>query len=614
MVKRSRLRSDRRGKGRLFFVLALTVIILFMGRYFFSRGHGEPEVQETNRIFQDSLLSDRGVIYDRNFQKLAVTTDKVSVYVNVRDVEENEVAEKVAPLLRAPSALLRQTIHDAQFKAWLARNISREEEEKIIALGIPGLFSLWEKVRYYPQQKRAAHLIGYVGKNTGLSGVEYYYNALLNHYGDELAALVGDEVENVKGVKKSLTLTVDLHIQQYIETILQDFAAIEPDGKYIALFVELTTGAVIAVGHYPSFNPNSFNEEDSDALEKIMVHRDVLKNLLVEPIAVPSEMKKLMRDVSLLSEVDRKGSEGLPWSVVGEGRNNHLQQTFFKSIGLYEPVTVDWIKQLDEQGLSAKKIGSTKDNFAFESIPAVTTPLHLVRLLACILTGKIPPLHVVDVVTDRDGRSFQVSAEKKELLIPAHMIEEVRKMMRNFPIVERGLYAMFEMESTGVARRGNYSSFERNRMYFNWYPKEKPRLMFFAFAELPSVSVARKKMKGLDMESVVSQHMMSMITRQGVFRSLVDSVEIEEKEQETFTDTRVVGQGFSSPDDQLRQTVLRMPDVRKMNLRKSLQQLEELRLDIRVQGTGTVVEQNPLPGTEVKQGDVCTLILQSYQG
>ncbi len=614
MVKRSRLRIDRRGKGRLLFVLALTVILLLMGHSFFNsfQGNDKPVVQEENRIFQDSLLNDRGIIYDRNFKKLAVTKDKVSVYVNVRDIEKHEVVERLAPVLKAQPEMLMQTIQDAQFKAWLARNISREEEKKVIAMGIPGLFSFWEKVRYYPQQKTAAHLIGYVGKSTGLSGVEYFYNNLLNHHGEDLAVLVGDEVDNPKGVKKSITLTIDLHLQQVVESILQEFAVIQPEGKYTALFIEIDTGAIIAAGHYPSFNPNSFNEEDPDALEKILVDRDVLNNLLVTPISIPYQMKKMMWDVSVQSGLDGDEEHRIPWCLLHEEKSDISQQKFIRNFKLTEPVKVDWIKQLDENRLSLIKKHGIAGKFEYEYIPEVTTPLHLVQVLAAILTGEIPSLHVVNIVTDKDGRSFKTRAKKNRQILSLQQTKEARKLMQAFSVKERGLYSTFEIKSAGVEKIGKYNSFERNRLYASWYPKEKPRLMFFVWADLPSVFVTSKKMKNLDMASVVSKKMMSMITRQEVARSLEGSVELEEDDSETFVEKRTIGPGFFSTDRTLHPVSVRMPDVRKLNLRKALQQLEGLNLDIRIQGTGKVVEQNPPSGTKMKQGDVCTLILQSY--
>ena len=52
-----------------------------------------------------------------------------------------------------------------------------------------------------------------------------------------------------------------------------------------------------------------------------------------------------------------------------------------------------------------------------------------------------------------------------------------------------------------------------------------------------------------------------------------------------------------------------MPDLRDLSLRKSLRLLQGVRVKINIQGTGKIVSQKPSPGTTLKEGAECTLIL-----
>ena len=53
-----------------------------------------------------------------------------------------------------------------------------------------------------------------------------------------------------------------------------------------------------------------------------------------------------------------------------------------------------------------------------------------------------------------------------------------------------------------------------------------------------------------------------------------------------------------------------MPDLRGQSLRKSLRLLQGIHVKISIQGTGKVVSQKPSPGTTLKEGAECTLILE----
>lgn len=55
-----------------------------------------------------------------------------------------------------------------------------------------------------------------------------------------------------------------------------------------------------------------------------------------------------------------------------------------------------------------------------------------------------------------------------------------------------------------------------------------------------------------------------------------------------------------------------MPDLKGLSLRKSLRNLQDLKLEIQISGTGVVVEQMPPPGIQIKQGELCRLVLKPH--
>ncbi len=57
-----------------------------------------------------------------------------------------------------------------------------------------------------------------------------------------------------------------------------------------------------------------------------------------------------------------------------------------------------------------------------------------------------------------------------------------------------------------------------------------------------------------------------------------------------------------------------MPDLTGLSLRKSLRLLEGKGVDVRIYGTGVVVDQSPSPGTELEGRAVCQISLEPYSG
>ena len=50
-----------------------------------------------------------------------------------------------------------------------------------------------------------------------------------------------------------------------------------------------------------------------------------------------------------------------------------------------------------------------------------------------------------------------------------------------------------------------------------------------------------------------------------------------------------------------------MPDLYGLSMRAAFRQIAERRLEIKVDGRGVVIQQTPVPGIRIRDGDVCHL-------
>lgn len=592
----------------MFVGMVLAGSLLLLGLHFFLEPEKEvreqPSSKDSNGL--ESLLDDRGTIYDRNYKELAVTLDRVSLYANVRDVEVNEAAEKIAPILSTDPGTLRKTIEGEPYRAWLAKNISKEEEVRVSELNLRGVFFHRERVRFYPQMQAAAHLVGHVGKSMGLAGVEFRYNSLLNKYGTSLTDAGAVEVQKSKEGPEGqcLLLTVDLKIQSILEKLVDGLAGKREGAKVAAFLMETETGKIIGSANYPSYDPNFFQEASWDDLD----------NILAEPVAVPESVRKVLWDASLLQLRDEKYDQVLPWSIHSSGRGLGSQLRLWDRVGLNDPIDIDFIRPADgkrhELNLAAHNFGNSH---YYDSVAEVATPLHIATALNSMVMGtKVVP-HAIDKITGKDGRIFQLLYERSNDAVGDAAAAEIRRLLEAQSVSGPLSSQTFEAESLSFVTEGKLRKYSRNRVSVTFVPGRDPRLMLFVFAKLPSFSPSPAKTKSrFYMTEHVAKIIIPLVARQEVMSNLSDMMTVEEKQEMNFELQREIGKNLPAGSTGREAVQSKMPDLKGFSLRKSLRELKDLGLEIQITGTGVVVEQYPQAGSSVKVGELCRLVLKPH--
>ena len=136
------------------------------------------EKQHTQTLL---LQPDRGVIFDRNGEKLAATIMADSVCADPSKIDNpGEVAGQLASILHTDRAALRKKLSGVKNFCWIARRIAPEQAALVQELGVEGIFIVKEPKRFYPSGELAGHLIGFVGADAnGLEGLELRYDRYL---------------------------------------------------------------------------------------------------------------------------------------------------------------------------------------------------------------------------------------------------------------------------------------------------------------------------------------------------------------------------------------------------------------------------------------------------
>src|SRR5919205_995359 len=186
---RSRPRPDTSRRRARFVALTLLVWMLIIGgRLVYLQIYSHELLADRARRQQQTLSetnAPRGMILDRQGVELARSLEVDSFFAVPSEIEDAPAAARqLAPLFGADPNALAAKIEEAKRSrrkfVWLAREVEPEQAGRALALNLPGIHTIKEPKRYYPNGALAAHVLGFVGlDDKGLGGVEGFYDASL---------------------------------------------------------------------------------------------------------------------------------------------------------------------------------------------------------------------------------------------------------------------------------------------------------------------------------------------------------------------------------------------------------------------------------------------------
>lgn len=224
----------------------------------------------SQRLREVELSGERGNIYDRNGQELAVNRDAASVYATPYFIKDAAAAFKLAPILGQKPSDIEAKLRQKTGFVYLARQLDMDVVNEIKALKLTGINYLPERKRYYPNGTLAAHTVGFAGvDNQGLAGVESVYDEVLKGKsgkllveGDPAGAPIPGGIYSRQDATEGdpVYLTIDKDIQYKAEVelnkVVDDYGAV--GGSVIVM--DPKTGDILAMASAPGFDPNAFGQ------------------------------------------------------------------------------------------------------------------------------------------------------------------------------------------------------------------------------------------------------------------------------------------------------------------------------------------------------------------
>jgi len=260
------------------------------------------------------LYGRRGLIVDINQQTLA---DNDPVRNVVADGSLLAHPEEAAGVLAGPlgldeSALIEKLASGRRYivlKKDVPEATAMEIENRLSVRSIRGITFEQDAERIYPNGPMACHVVGFMnGDHEGVEGIEAQEDEYLRGHegfryterdrsGNELVAYRGEERAPRDGY--TVRLTLDLNLQNIVETELDTACAEFKPKKAIVILMRPQTGEILAMANRPNFDPNEVRTKPA---AYIQAHEGDMMNCAIADMMEPGSTFKMVTAAGALNE------------------------------------------------------------------------------------------------------------------------------------------------------------------------------------------------------------------------------------------------------------------------------------------------------------------------
>ena len=449
----------------------------------------------------------RGKVLDRNGALLATTLPMASLYVDPHLVNDPEnLAKDLMRILPDQSGvqILKKLTAKGRF-VWLERNISPDQQKKILALGEPALAFEKGRARFYPHGSLASHLVGYTNVDQdGLAGIERYYQ-------DDLAD------------QQDITLSLDIRLQHLlhreVRRAIDEFTAKAGTG----IILDVETGEVLAGVSLPDFNPHDAgNAGRNNVFNRLTLGVYELGSIFkIFSTAALLETQNVGMDFTFdATEPIRAGrftindyhaedrvltvpevfmySSNIGSAMMGQMVGTGGLKNFYRSLGLLDPVDFE-IREIGKP-LVPNPWGEVSTLTASYGHGLAVTPLQLSSAVASVVNGGF---YVRPTLIKQNPDFAAISPEKniKTRIISPQTSQKMRELLRL--VVSEGTGKNADVQGfqvggkTGTAEkasaRGGYDRKKLISSFVGTFPSSNPKYVVMVMVDEP---VGNKKSFG----------------------------------------------------------------------------------------------------------------------
>lgn len=521
----------------VFAVAALAILIslkLFYVQVLASEKYSDDSLN--NRLQNVEITPNRGIIYDRNNEAMAISVEKMSVYITPSVIRESssrdEIVNDIVDCLHMTKSEVNKIIDDSSSDfAWLKRQCEKVDAEKLQEKDYLGIGFTTEYAREYPNNEEACHVLGFCGlDNQGLAGIELQYDDTLagtpgklvvefDKLGNAIPQSIQESIPASQG--QNVHLTIDSTIQYYVESALAEAQKEQNAKAMTSIVMDVNTGEILAMANIPDFDPNNYGDYEPEtwtnlAISKLYEPGSPFKSLstsmyLEEDIVEPDTQLYcpgyVMIDGHRFQDWDYPEGDGLQTMKHAVEQSCNVAQAecvsklgfdrfydYLDGFGMTKKTGVDLPSEssplmIDEDeavdlDLASSAIGQGNAYTALQMITAFS---------AVVNGGYLMKPQIVSEITDNDGDVV----EKTEPEVVRQVIsEETSEQMRDIleGVVEEGLGTPAAIEGyrvggkTGTAEIASGGTYEDNNYilsFMGFAPADDPKYAYLVVVDSP---------------------------------------------------------------------------------------------------------------------------------
>ena len=479
---------------RIGLAIVLAMLVVLGGRLFHVQGldpAGHAQEAISNRLHTVELPAARGNILDSQNRLMASSADRYDIVADPRmtgdytvsdealgmrrPVTVEETAQELAVILERDyqDVLQALTAEDTHYSV-VARSVTPEAYQQVAALRAPGIYAEPVSERTYPAGSVAGSVVGFMGSDGPLEGIELVQNeALTGEPGERIYEVGADGVRIPTATYEEIPAQdgqdVRLTIDQDLQWFAQEAIAAKAneynaqwgnatvvdlregnEGKILAMADSETVdpadpGATDELFRRPlaltqSFEPGSTGKAVTfaAALEEGLISGD-------DPFSVPYRLTvngETFRNarshdqyqMTVAGIFARSYNTGT--IMIGNKMDEQTRYDYLRRVGYDQPIDIglgidgqSYVRPPEEW--DRRQPMTTQFGQGYEG-----TVLHNVQLYQMLANGGVRhPLRIVDATVEPDGTEHPVVAEPEQVFSP-DTSEEMLKLMEG--VVEYG--------------------------------------------------------------------------------------------------------------------------------------------------------------------------------
>lgn len=599
------------------------------------------------------LPGKRGDILDRRGRVLATSVDADSIVAVPSDVTDAAgTVAKLCGVFRDCTGKerheLTERLRNGKSFAYVRRQVADDQAARIKALDLPGIGTLKESRRFFPNGSLGAHVVGYVGlDNRGLGGAEAAYDSEIR--GKDGQALVSTDARrrafNRKEKAPTTGSTIELTIDQYLQHVAErELHAGVIENQAVGGSVVVMnphTGEILAMANEPTFDPNAYR----DATEFQRRNRAVQD--LYEPgstfkvVTASAAIEEKLMPVDTMIDTN-PGSIRIGSRVITEASNHNYGVLSFGDVivkssnvgaikigfrlgtdrlsdyvqrfGFGRPISPDF--PAESPGIVWDRTRWTESALASVSMgyQVGVTPLQMVSAVSAVANrGEYLEPRVVHAVY-RDGRRYEVPPKVLRRTTTTATAASMTAIMEQ--VVERGTATMAQIPGytiagkTGTANKlvnGHYS-LDTYASFVGFAPSSDPAVTILVVIDSPRG--VNGHFGGPVAAPVFRRIAEAALRYEGVAPTINPAAPVlvarHEVPDAAGAALPIVDEGAqpSIPD-----TPGTVPDLRGLSARAATRKLVNIGMSARLLGDGFVIAQEPAPGEPLVEGAPGRLVL-----